>query len=153
VIDVPAEELRRRLAAVVPVDRWVEEAAAGAPFDDVGALVAAVSRAIDGSPDTEIVDAARRAPAGAPVPPPGDDGLAPAEQGADAALARGDRVYEERFGSPFVLDASALAEDEVVDELQRRLTNSPDEEAAETRRQLKLVVERGIRDVFSEWTP
>lgn len=148
-IDVPAEELRRRLAAVVPVPWVVDEAVARAPLADFPSLLAAVAESIGRLSGDELTDAARRLAAITPEPP-GEAGLASAAEGADAARARGDRVYAERFGRPFLLDGADRTGDEVVEELQRRLTNSPDEEADETRRQLRLLVESALRRQFAK---
>jgi 2-oxo-4-hydroxy-4-carboxy-5-ureidoimidazoline decarboxylase len=45
-----------------------------------------------------------------------------------AALAEGNRAYEEKFGYIFIVYATGKSADEMLDLLDRRLPNDPEEE-------------------------
>jgi OHCU decarboxylase len=54
-----------------------------------------------------------------------------AQQAADqtkAAISEGNRRYEDRFGFIFIICASGKSADEILDSLNRRLTNDPETE-------------------------
>jgi OHCU decarboxylase len=77
-------------------------------------------------------------------------GLGRADEGVDAVIARGNKVYEERFGRVFLIRAAGRSREEVADELQRRLTSAPDEEAEEAKEQLRQIMELRLRTLFPE---
>jgi 2-oxo-4-hydroxy-4-carboxy-5-ureidoimidazoline decarboxylase len=151
VIDLQDAESRDRLAAALHVRRWVDEISAGGPYPSVDALVAAGERAAEGLSDAEIDEAI----AADVVPSPGTDreGLRRADEGPDAAVARGDQVYEERFGRAFVIRTAGRSRQEVLDELQRRLKNDPDQETQETKEQLREIAALRLRTLFAEPGP
>ncbi|WP_210508475.1 2-oxo-4-hydroxy-4-carboxy-5-ureidoimidazoline decarboxylase [Naasia sp. SYSU D00057] len=158
--EVPESELRERLSAALGVRRWVDEVAAQAPFRDVEELSRAGREAATPLSDAELDEAvahhprigeqaagtgtAQRLSAGE------QGGLGAADEGLDAAIARGNRVYEERFGRVFLIRAAGRSREEVADELQRRLTNAPDEEAEEAKEQLRQIMEIRLRALFAE---
>jgi 2-oxo-4-hydroxy-4-carboxy-5-ureidoimidazoline decarboxylase len=161
VLEIPEAQLRERLAAALSIPRWVDEVAANAPFRNVDDLVRAGRSAATALTDSELDDALVPHPplAGETEGATGgssslgrETGLAAADEGLDAALARGNRVYEERFGRPFLIRATGRSREEVADELQRRLTNSPDEEAEEAKEQLRQILEVRLRALFPEET-
>jgi 2-oxo-4-hydroxy-4-carboxy-5-ureidoimidazoline decarboxylase len=63
-----------------------------------------------------------------------------------AAIAAGNRQYEERFGHLFLIAAAGRGPEEILGELTRRLGNSPEEEvrvaAEEHRRITRLRLDR-----------
>jgi 2-oxo-4-hydroxy-4-carboxy-5-ureidoimidazoline decarboxylase len=160
VLDVPDTELRERLAAALGVARWVDEVAAQAPFADAEALVAAGRAAATPLTDAELDEAVAHHPRiGEQAEGLGSSfrlstgeqsGLGRADEGVDAAIARGNKVYEERFGRVFLIRAAGRSRPEVADELQRRLTNAPDEEAEEAKEQLRQIMELRLRTLFAE---
>ncbi|SJM69544.1 2-oxo-4-hydroxy-4-carboxy-5-ureidoimidazoline decarboxylase [Gulosibacter sp. 10] len=56
-----------------------------------------------------------------------------------ADLARGNREYEERFGHIFLIRAAGRSAREMLDELHRRLSNSPEDELDESAGQLREI--------------
>lgn len=56
-----------------------------------------------------------------------------------AAIAAGNAAYEERFGRVFLIRAAGRSPEEMRSELQRRLSNDDDAEAAEALEQLRQI--------------
>ncbi len=159
-LEVPDTELRERLTAALGVARWVDEVAARAPFRDVEELVRIGREAATPLSDAELDEAVAHHPR-IGERPQGDgsfarlsaneqNGLGAADEGVDAAIARGNKVYEERFGRVFLIRAAGRSREEVADELQRRLTNAPDQEAEEAKEQLRQIMELRLRTLFAE---
>jgi OHCU decarboxylase len=73
-------------------------------------------------------------------------GMDQASSSVRAAIADGNRRYEERFGHVFLIAAAGRGPEEILGELTRRLGNSPEEElrvaAEEHRRITRLRLER-----------
>ncbi|WP_210480249.1 2-oxo-4-hydroxy-4-carboxy-5-ureidoimidazoline decarboxylase [Naasia sp. SYSU D00948] len=161
-LEVPDTELRERLAAALGVARWVDEVAARAPYRDVEELVDIGRAAATPLSDAELDEAVAHHPRIGERPQgegsaqrlsSGEQaGLGAAEEGLDAAIARGNRVYEDRFGRVFLIRVAGRTREEVADELQRRLTNSPDQEAEEAKEQLRQIMELRLRNLFPEGT-
>ncbi|BDZ45662.1 2-oxo-4-hydroxy-4-carboxy-5-ureidoimidazoline decarboxylase [Naasia aerilata] len=159
-LDVPDPELRERLTAALGIARWVDEVAAQAPYPDVATLVAAGRSAATPLSDAELDEAVAHHPRiGERAEGTGtalrlsageQSGLGRADEGVDAAIARGNAVYEERFGRVFLIRAAGRTREEVADELQRRLTNAPEEEAEEAKEQLRQIMELRLRTLFPE---
>lgn len=66
-------------------------------------------------------------------------GLADVGDGVRAAIATGNRNYEDRFGHVFLISAAGRSPQEILDNLQSRLGNDPDTElrvAAEEHRRI-----------------
>jgi 2-oxo-4-hydroxy-4-carboxy-5-ureidoimidazoline decarboxylase len=160
VLDVSDSELRERLTAALGVARWVDELAAQAPFADVGTLVAAGRAAATPLSDAELDEAVVHHPrigeraegtgSASRLSAGEQSGLGRADEGVDAVIARGNKVYEERFGRVFLIRAAGRSREEVADELQRRLTSAPDEEAEEAKEQLRQIMELRLRTLFPE---
>jgi 2-oxo-4-hydroxy-4-carboxy-5-ureidoimidazoline decarboxylase len=160
VIDPQSDEGRERLAAALGVRRWVDEVAAGAPYPDVDALVAAGDRAAADLTDAELDEAVAHHPRIGQQAAPGtvasrlsageQAGLGRAEEGDEAAIARGNEVYEQRFGRVFLIRAAGRSRAEVLEELQRRLKNDDEAEAAEAKEQLRQIAALRLRALFEE---
>lgn len=152
-IDAGTPDARRRLDAALGVRRWVDEVADGGPYPTLEALASAVDAAGARLTDEELDEAVSRPqPAGASAAsglPPGE-GLDRADEGVDAALARGDEVYERRFGRPFLIRTQGRTREDVLDELQRRLKNDPADEAAEVRQQLREIAVQRVTAAFGD---
>jgi 2-oxo-4-hydroxy-4-carboxy-5-ureidoimidazoline decarboxylase len=148
---------RERLLAALGVRRWAEDVLAGAPYASVDELVAAADRA-GALTDAELEEAVAQHPRIGEKPTAEGDagrlsageqaGLGRRDEGFDAAIARGNRVYEERFGRVFLIRAAGRSAQEVLDELQRRLRNDPDDEAAEAKQQLREIGLNRLRTLF-----
>jgi 2-oxo-4-hydroxy-4-carboxy-5-ureidoimidazoline decarboxylase len=162
VLEVPETELRERLTAALGVARWVDDVAARAPYADVAELVRIGRDAATPLSDAELDEAVAHHPrigerpegdgSSARLSSTEQGGLGAADEGVDAAIARGNRVYEERFGRVFLIRAAGRTREDVADELQRRLTNAPDEEAEEAKEQLRQIMELRLRSLFAEGT-
>ena len=121
--------------------RWVEQVAARRPvaaFDDV--LVAADEafatleprdwlEAFAHHPKIGDVDALRAKFASAADWASGEQaGVSMARETTLAALAEGNRAYEQKFGYIFIVYATGKSADEMLESLEKRLPNDPEEE-------------------------
>ena len=148
---------RDQVLAALGVRRWADEVLRGAPYASVDDLVAAAEQAGEVT-DEELNEAVANHPRIGEKPTAEGDagrlstaeqaGLASADEGFDAAIARGNRVYEERFGRVFLIRAAGRTPQEVLDELQRRLLNQPEDEAAEAKQQLCEIGLLRLRTLF-----
>ncbi|MEU4392204.1 2-oxo-4-hydroxy-4-carboxy-5-ureidoimidazoline decarboxylase [Kribbella sp. NPDC023855] len=144
----PAGQLRPLLAACCGVPRWVDRVLAGRPYADADALAAVADRAVRDLEDGEVAMAL------AAHPRIGDRasgesteaGWSRSEQsgvGDDpairAALAAGNREYEQRFGRVFLICATGLSATEMLTALNRRLTNDDSTEAAVVQEELRKI--------------
>ena len=66
-----------------------------------------------------------------------------------AALAAGNRAYEERFDRVFIIRAAGRDAPEILGELRRRLDNTDEAERAETVDQLAQIAVLRVREVLS----
>ena len=151
----PAERLRPTLSACCDVDRWVDSVLAGRPYDDLAALTAVADRTVSTFDDAEVEKAL------AAHPRIGDRASGVTTEAAwsrdeqsgvgedtavRAALAEGNRLYEERFGRVFLVFASGRTEAELLAAARERLGNDEETEravvAGELRRIALLRLER-----------
>ncbi len=65
------------------------------------------------------------------------------------ALQQGNHAYERRFGQVFLIRAKGRSAQEILDNLQRRLLNSPQEELAETAEQLRQITLLRFKECFT----
>ena len=123
-------ELRTALTAALAVVRWVDEVATAAPFATRDDLFDAASHAGPLTP-AEVDEALAHHPRIGEKPT--GDGASQAfsrtEQASvdaddvtvNAAIAAGNRAYEERFGRIFLIRAAGRSRAEIFAELRRRL--------------------------------
>jgi 2-oxo-4-hydroxy-4-carboxy-5-ureidoimidazoline decarboxylase len=137
------------------VPAWVERIVGGRPYDDVDALLSLADAAASGW-DAGDVDAAlahhprigdRHAGAG-------DEAvMSSAEQagitGDQAAIAEGNRAYEQRFGRIFLVRAAGRTSAEVLEQLSARLHNDPDTETAVAAGQLREIALLRLEGIFA----
>ena len=160
-IDLPESELRERLATALSVSRWVDDVASGAPYQDVEALVASAERAGDPLTDAEIDEAMAHHPRIGESPT--GEGAAQefsrreqeaSQQTDDARLARalaeGNATNEERFDRVFLIRAAGRSREEIVEELQRRLTLDDESEKRIVGEQLVEIAALRLRQMFGE---
>ena len=160
VIDTSSPDARNRLGAALGIGRWVDEVAAGGPYASVDDLVAAGERAAADLSDAELDEAVAHHPRiGERAEGDGSSALLSAgeqaalgrnDEGTDAAIARGNEVYEQRFGRVFLIRAAGRSRQDVLDELQRRLKNDDDTEAAEAKEQLRQIAALRLAALFGE---
>lgn len=149
----PADDLRPLLTECLAVPRWVDAVVAARPYRDVEALVARaeveldpeeVLGAIAGHP--RIGERARH------------DGVsarwsAAEQSGVDVSLA--DRLvaanlaYEERFGHIFLVCATGLSGEQVLEDLASRMDNDPATELRVVNRELAKIAALRLRKVIA----
>jgi 2-oxo-4-hydroxy-4-carboxy-5-ureidoimidazoline decarboxylase len=139
------EEARTLLLGCLSAPIWAEQVLAGRPYRSRERLLAAADTAArELSPDD--LDAAlaghprigERASAGhnAAASSQEQSGVA---AGDHERLLAGNRAYEDRFGHVFLIRAAGRSGQEILDELERRLANTPDAERAEAQDNLRQI--------------
>ncbi|MBA8795488.1 2-oxo-4-hydroxy-4-carboxy-5-ureidoimidazoline decarboxylase [Friedmanniella endophytica] len=136
------------LRPCLDVDRWIAEVVAGRPYADTDALTATAAAAADPLSAAEVESALAHHPrigeraAGESA----EAGLSRGEQagldtGGDVPrrLREGNAAYERRFGRVFLIRAAGRSSEEILAELDRRLGNDDETEAAETAEQLRQI--------------
>ena len=121
--------------------RWVEQVCAARPFRDRAALEASAERAFEGLERADWLEAfahhprigdlaSLRAKYTSTAAWAGEEQRGAAAAGAEtlAALAAGNRAYEERFGYVFIVCATGKNAAEMLASLRARLANAPERE-------------------------
>lgn len=134
---------------------WARRVLAGAPFALVDALLDRADRVLAELPDAEIdaaldghpriggrVDNDSSAREQAGVTTAGDD--------VRAALAAGNRAYEDRFGYVYLVCASGRSADELLAILTERLDNDPETERRVMRNELAKINRLRLQRLLSE---
>jgi 2-oxo-4-hydroxy-4-carboxy-5-ureidoimidazoline decarboxylase len=134
---------------------WARRVLAGSPFADVDALLDRADRVLAELPDAEIdaaldghpriggkVDNASSAREQAGVTAAGDD--------VRAALATGNRDYEDRFGYVYLVCAAGHSAEELLAILTDRLDNDPDTERRVMRNELAKINRLRLQRLLSE---
>ncbi len=144
----PDDRLRPLLAACCDVPRWVDGILAGRPYGDLEALTQVADKAVREFDASEVERALAAHPrigdraAGAGTEAAwsrneqsgvGDD------PDVRAALAAGNREYEERFGRVFLICATGLSAQEMLTSLRQRLTHDESAEAAVVQEELRKI--------------
>ncbi|WP_438854191.1 2-oxo-4-hydroxy-4-carboxy-5-ureidoimidazoline decarboxylase [Agromyces sp. M3QZ16-3] len=141
------------LRPCLDVDRWCAELVDGRPYDAIDALVARAEVAASPLTPAEVEAALAHHPRIGERPSGGgaEAAMSRAEQAgvdpADAALAAGNRAYEERFGRVFLIRAAGRSSREILDALTVRLRHTPDEEqpvVADQLRQIAVLRLKGL---------
>ena len=144
----PADRLHPLLAACCDVPRWVDGILAGRPYGDAVALTQAADRAARDLGDDEVDRALAAHPRIGDRPEGAGTEAAwsrneQAGVGDDseirAALAAGNREYEQRFGRVFLICATGLSAQEMLASLRERLTHDEATEAAVVRDELRKI--------------
>jgi len=123
-------EARTVLGACLDIERWVTDVAEGRPFPDWESLRAKASAGAESITWAEVAGAlARHLRIGEKATgDSGDVALSASEQAgvvaSDAAeLAAGNRAYEQRFGYIYLICASGLSGEQMLNALRERLTH------------------------------
>ncbi|MGY1638236.1 2-oxo-4-hydroxy-4-carboxy-5-ureidoimidazoline decarboxylase [Geodermatophilus sp. SYSU D00742] len=153
----PADRAVQQLRACNAAPRFAAEVVAGRPYPDVDALVARAEAVARGLPWDEVALAVAAHPRIGERPEGSSPEAAASrrEQGAvggaddatRAALADGNRRYEERFGHLFLIRAAGRAPEEVLAELRRRLDADEEAERAEVTEQLAQITALRVREL------
>lgn len=153
---------REQLRACLHVARWVDEVADAAPYDSLVELLAAASDAATPLSSAEVDEALAAHPRIGEKP--AGEGTAQrfsrAEQSsADAddpelaaAIAAGNRAYEERFGRVFLIRAAGRSRAEIFAELTRRMQLDDDAELAVVGEQLREIALLRIERLYTDAT-
>ncbi|GAA1587575.1 2-oxo-4-hydroxy-4-carboxy-5-ureidoimidazoline decarboxylase [Kribbella sancticallisti] len=146
--DASADRLRPMLAACCDVPRWVATMLAGRPYADVRALTHAADQGVRDLDDEEVNQALAAHPRIGDRAD-GDSTEAAWSRGEQAgvgddaairaALAAGNREYEQRFGRVFLICATGLSAHQMLASLRRRLTFDEAAEAVVVRDELRKI--------------
>jgi 2-oxo-4-hydroxy-4-carboxy-5-ureidoimidazoline decarboxylase len=141
----PAQDAEGTALACCASRIFAKAVADGRPYPDPAALLAAVDATFKGLNWDDIVEAMNEHPR------IGDravrSGMSAAEQSGAAAasdevrqgLADGNLAYEQRFGHVFLICASGLSGQEMLDQLQARLEYDDEAERAVVREELRKI--------------
>jgi 2-oxo-4-hydroxy-4-carboxy-5-ureidoimidazoline decarboxylase len=143
----PPEAAERDLLACCASGRFAKTIADGRPYPAPDALSAAASAAFAALSWDDIVESMNAHPRIGDRP--ASAGWSAAEQSGAAAasdqvrqgLAEGNLAYENRFGHVFLICASGLSGQEMLDQLRARLVNDPDAERTVVRRELLKITQ------------
>jgi 2-oxo-4-hydroxy-4-carboxy-5-ureidoimidazoline decarboxylase len=139
-------ELEERLYACLASRRWARAVASGVPAE----------QAMDSLSDDEWLEAMKAHPrigergGDAPGTSEGEQSQAmrSARETLDA-LAVENRRYEEKFGHVFLIFASGRSGEEILSELRRRMSNDPQTELGEAKRELRQIALLRLRNMAS----
>jgi len=151
--DLPGAEAVGELLLTCHSRRWAAQVAAGRPYADVAGLQRAADEVWTGlGPDDwrEAFEAhpriGERGGGSADWSKQEQAGVGAAGEGVQAAIARCNAEYEDRFGHVFLISAAGRSAEEILANLRARLDNDPDTElrvaAGERRRITRLRIER-----------
>jgi 2-oxo-4-hydroxy-4-carboxy-5-ureidoimidazoline decarboxylase len=143
----PPEAAERDLLACCASGRFAKAIADGRPYAGPDALSAAAGAAFAALSWDDIVESMNAHPRIGDRP--ASAGWSAAEQSGAAAasdqvrqgLAEGNLAYENRFGHVFLICASGLSGQEMLDQLRARLANDPDAERTVVRRELLKITQ------------
>jgi 2-oxo-4-hydroxy-4-carboxy-5-ureidoimidazoline decarboxylase len=155
----PAERAEELLRACNAAPSFAPQLAAARPYPSVDALAAraeAVSRALPWpevaaalAAHPRIGDRVEGASAEAAASRREQSAMDAAAESVAAAIAEGNRAYEERFGHVFLIRAAGRSAEEMLAELRRRLGNSAAEERAEVTEQLAQITGLRVRGLVT----
>ena len=141
----PAQDAERTVLACCASGTFAKAIAGGRPYPDLAALLTAVDAAFTALSWDDIVEAMSEHPRIGDRAVRG--GMSAAEQSGAAAagdevrqgLADGNLAYEQRFGHVFLICASGLSGQEMLDQLRARLDNDEEAERAVVRAELRKI--------------
>jgi len=156
----PPEAAERGVLACCASAPFATMIADGRPYPDPAALRDAVNAAFTALNWDDIVESMKAHPRiGARVPGGGwsaaeQSGAAAAGEAVRQALARGNLAYEQRFGHVFLICASGLSGQDMLDQLQARLGHDPETERAVVREELLKITQLRLTKLLgllTEW--
>lgn len=155
-----AERFRDDLRACLHVERWVDEVADGAPYESVDQLLATASDAASPLSSAEIDEALAAHPriGERPTGEGAAQRFSRSEQSSTdaddaelaAAIAAGNRAYEERFGRVFLIRAAGRTRAEILAELTRRSELDDAAELEVVGQQLREITLLRLRAMFAD---
>jgi 2-oxo-4-hydroxy-4-carboxy-5-ureidoimidazoline decarboxylase len=153
---LPESEARRRLLTCLNAPRWAEEVAGRRPYADYAALTAQAAASAAELSDDDLSAALNGHPRIGERAGTGHAADFSVREQAQvdrddvdvmAALAAGNRSYEQRFDRVFLVRAAGRSSPEILAELRRRLGNDDDTERAETVAALREIALLRLKDV------
>lgn len=148
--DAPPTDVERDLLACCAEPSWAREVAAGRPYPDSAAVVAAGDAALRRLPWAGVARALAAHPRIGERPIGAgreaawsrreQAGVATADASTRAALAEANAEYERRFGHLFLIFASGRGEAELLAAARQRLANDEPTERAVVREELRRIV-------------
>ena len=145
---LPEPDAVAALLAVCSSPTWAREVAAGRPYGELDALLAAADAALERLDDAGIADALAGHPrigeravhaAGSAASAREQAGMAGASDGVRAAMAEGNAEYERRFGHVYLVCATGRSADELLAVLRERLGGDARSEERRTRVELAAI--------------
>jgi 2-oxo-4-hydroxy-4-carboxy-5-ureidoimidazoline decarboxylase len=148
-VELTEAELRDGLTACLPVPRWVDDVVARAPFGSLLELMDVAAAAATPLSPAEVEQALAAQPRASEKARGEGTGSASAEEEAlAAAIAEGNRAYEQRFGRVFLIRSAGREQRTILAELQRRLTLDDAAEAATVASELRDIALLRIPQLF-----
>ncbi len=154
----PQGSLQDVLKACCDVPGWARAVIEGRPYADLDALVTAADTAARRLTADEVERAIASHPRiGERAPGQsthaswsrGEQAGVSQDDQTKAALLEGNRAYEERFGKVFLICASGLGAEQILQRLNERLTNDDDTESAVIADELRKIALVRLRKAVS----
>jgi 2-oxo-4-hydroxy-4-carboxy-5-ureidoimidazoline decarboxylase len=151
----PPEAAERDVLACCASGSFARTIAGGRPYPDAAALQGAVNAAFRTLSWDDIVESMNAHPRiGDRVPGGGwsaaeQSGAASADGTVRRALADGNLAYEQRFGHVFLICASGLSGQDMLDQLRARLDHDPEAERAVVREELRKITQLRLTKLLS----
>jgi 2-oxo-4-hydroxy-4-carboxy-5-ureidoimidazoline decarboxylase len=151
----PAEAAERDLLACCASRSFAKAVADGRPYPDLAALQDAVTAVFKTLSWDDIVEAMNAHPRiGDRVPGGGwssaeQSGAASASDTVRQNLTDGNRAYEQRFGHVFLICASGLSGQDMLDQLRARLGSDAEAERAVVRQELLKITQLRLTKLLS----
>ena len=159
----PAREVRELLKPCLDVPRWIEEITAARPFASLDALLSSARGAADPFTPAELEGALSHHPrigekaggksAEASMSRNEQSGVDQRDPETAAALAEGNRAYEEKFGRVFLIRAAGRSANEMLTALQERLGHTPEQEEPVVAEQLREIAVLRLKQSLLEQSP
>ncbi len=152
--ELPREEAAAKLLSCCGSRRWAEQLALRRPYSERGELLKAAREVWYALEPEDWMEAFRSHPrigerhaerattaASAAWSAAEQKSVQDAEESTRRAIARGNRLYEERFGRIFIICAAGKQPSEILEILTARLANSDEAELQESAAQQALILE------------
>jgi 2-oxo-4-hydroxy-4-carboxy-5-ureidoimidazoline decarboxylase len=151
----PAQDAERTVLACCASGTFAKAIAGRRPYPDQAALLTAIDTVFSALSWDDIVEAMSEHPRIGDRSVRG--GMSAAEQSGAAAasdevrqgLVDGNVAYEQRFGQVFLICASGLSGQEMLDQLRARLDNDEEAERAVVRAELKKITRLRMTKMLS----
>ena len=148
------------LKPCIDVQRWIEAITAARPFSSRATLLDFAAQAAAPFTAAEVEAAMAHHPrigerptastAEASMSRSEQSGVDPSDNGTAAALAAGNRAYQEKFGRVFLIRAAGRNAREMLTALQERITHTPEEEDTIVAGQLREIALLRLSGLISE---